>query len=121
MKIESRERISKPALSQIALSVAESPLITIKSHQSFGLSEVKMPDNKQNLNKSIIKCGIDSKYLNPIHYLSTCEFAKRRNTLHGLYCANIRDYYVEFNLLYEKCTQKLTPDIEKHEKHSFIL
>ena len=53
MNIESRERISKPALSQIALSVAESPLITIKSHQSFGLSEVKMPDNKQNLNKSI--------------------------------------------------------------------
>lgn len=91
MKVETRSRLTKPAFSQ-GSSVAESPIITVKSHQSFGLSEVKNIE-KQNNDKSIIKCGIDNKYLNPIHYLSTCEFAKRRNVLHRLYCRNIRDYY----------------------------
>lgn len=95
-------------------SFADSPLITIKSHQSFGLSEAKNFE-KENKEKNIIKCGIDNKYLNPIHYLSTCEFAKRRNLLHRQYCTNIGDYYAEFNLLYEKCTQKTTPkQVEKH-------
>lgn len=56
--------------------------------------------NHLNHSKTQLKCGIDNKYLNSINYLSTCEYAKKRNLLYKQYCTMIRDYYVEFNHLF---------------------
>lgn len=109
--LEKRDKHNKQIVVSQISGVVDSPIVTIKSQKSIGLSDAKFTDTNRNKDKTIIKSGIDNKYLNPIHYQSTCEFAKRRNLLYRLYCASIRDYYTQFHLLSDRCAQKNTPRI----------